>query len=173
MGTVPTPATAVAGTPANASDANTWRDGVNWVQSNHPLFIGTNSANQSIPNNSSTAITLNTEEIDSDSTHSTATNTSRCTPQTPGYHDIFAYCNFAANATGLRQLEVKFNGTTSLSLDSKPTVGSGAATHCNVSTKANFNGSTDYVEMYAFQTSGTGINVAAGARLCVEWRRTA
>lgn len=173
MGTVPTPATAVAGTPATASDANTWRDAGNWSLTNHPLFIGTNSANQSITNSSSTAITLNTEEIDSDSTHSTASNTSRCTPQTPGYYDVRGWCNFAANGTGLRQLELKFNGTTSLSLDSKPTVGAGAATHCNASTLVYMNGSTDYVEMYAFQTSGTAINVAAGARLCVRWVRTA
>lgn len=173
MGTVPTPATAVAGTPATASDANTWRDAGDWSLSDHPLFIGTRSTNQSISNSSSTAITIDTEEIDSDSTHSTASNTSRVVPKTPGYYDIFGWASFASNATGFRQLEAKFNGTTTLDVDNKTSVGSGNATHCNVVTKAYFNGTTDYVELYAFQTSGTALNVAAGARLCVEWRRTA
>lgn len=173
MGTVPTPATAVAGVAATAAQGNSWRDSNNWSLSNHPLFIGTRSTTQSIPNNTATAMLLDQEAIDSDSGHSLVSNTSRYTPQTPGYHEIKGFGNFAAAANGRRQVEVRFNGATSLDVDSRPTNGAGAATHGNASWKAYFNGTTDYVEVIVFQDSGGAINIAAGSGMTVEWLRTA
>jgi hypothetical protein len=173
VGTVPSPGTATAGTPALASVANTWRDTGLWYTVNHPMFIGRSSANQSIASGGNVAITLDLEDIDSDAGHSLVTNTSRYTAQTAGYYFVAGWLNFAANATGYRQLDLKFNGATTVALQTAITIGAGAATHCSVATVLFLNGTTDYVEMQGFQNSGAGLNVAAGARMCCEWQRSA
>lgn len=172
MGTVPSPGTATAGTAALASVANTWRDTGLWYTTNHPMFIGRSSANQSITTGGNVAIALDLEDVDTDSGHSTVTNNSRYTAQTAGYYFVAAWLNFAANATGYRQIDLKFNGSTSVSLQTAISIGAGAATHVSTSTILFLNGSTDYVEIQGFQNSGGNLNVAAGARMCVHWLRS-
>lgn len=170
MTSVPSPQTITAGTAFTAAQGNSWRDSCNWCLSNHPMAVLRSSGTQSINNSSSTAVLLDVEDIDSDSGHSLVTNTSRYTSPTAGWFLITAYVPFAANATGLRQLEIRVNGS-GITLSSTPTVGAGVATHCSTSTHYFLNGSTDFVEMFAFQTSGGALNIGGQCRLTLEWRR--
>lgn len=131
-----------------------------------------NSAVQSIPASTNTPVTLDTEDIDSDSGHSLVTNTSRYTAQTPGWYLITAYISFAANATltTQRQLEIRVNGA-GVVLASCSGNSSTVATHLSTSTEYFLNGTTDFVEMSAFHNNVAAMNVGAQGRLTVEWRR--
>ncbi len=172
MGTVPTPATAVAGVAATAAQGNSWRDTGLWVITNRPLFIGRSSANQSVATGTATPVNLDLEDVDKDAGHDTVTNNPRYVGKTPGYYVASAWVNFQTSSTGQRQLEIKANGTTSLALQSTNGIAA-IATHLSCGTEAFFlNGTTDYVEMQAFQNSGGALNVAAGARFCVRWVET-
>jgi hypothetical protein len=168
VGTVPTPGTITSGTAFTQAQGNSWRDSNNWCLSNHPMGVFRNSAVQSVNTSSSTAITLDTEDIDSDAGHSGSG--SKYTAATAGWYLITAYISFAADATGLRQLEIRVNSA-GITLESQPTVGAGAATHLSTSTHYFLNGTTDFVEMFAFHTKGSALNVASQCRLTVEWRR--
>lgn len=172
MGTVPTPSTAVAGSAALASQGNSWRDANNWYLSNHPVAVLRSSGTQSINSASSTAVLLDVEDIDSDSGHSLVSNTSRYTGQTAGWFLITAYILFAANAstTTVRQLEIRVNGS-GITLASTAGNSSAIATHLSTSTHYFLNGSTDFVEMFAFQNSGGAIAIGGQCRMTVEWER--
>lgn len=172
MGTVPTPATAVAGVAATAAQGNSWRDTGLWVITNRPLFIGRSSVLQTITTGTATPVNLDLEDVDKDAGHDLVTNNPRYVGKTPGYYVASAWSNFQTDGTGQRQLEIKVNGTTSLALQSTNSTAA-IATHLSCGTEAFFlNGTTDYVEMQVFQNKGSNQNIAAGARLCVRWVET-
>lgn len=59
-------------------------------------------------------LSADTEAVDTDGAHSTVTDNSRVTIQTPGDYLFEVVARFEANATGDRQLEFIKNGTTSI-----------------------------------------------------------
>ena len=61
-----------------------------------------NNANISIPDSTVTALTFNSERWDTDSIHSTVSNTSRLTAQTASKYDIKGNIKWASNSTGTR-----------------------------------------------------------------------
>jgi hypothetical protein len=134
-----------------------------------------NSAVQSIPNATSTVITFDTEDIDSDSGHSLVTNTGRYTAQTPGWYLITAYGLFAVSANALAcQIEIRVNGAgVTLATSQHISTGTGnVSTHLSTSTHYFLNGTTDFVEIAMFQNTTAAINAGAQGRLTVEWRRS-
>jgi hypothetical protein len=116
------------------------------------------STAQSLPDNTSTAMTSNEENFDNDSMHSTATNTSRITIQTAGRYLFWATLSFAANSTGHRVLRLLVNNTTTYDLQ---VLNSGtAATPIVLSgSKALVLAAADYVECIGAQNSGGALNV--------------
>jgi len=121
-----------------------------------------NSANISIPNATTTALTFNSESYDYDTIHSTSSNTGRLTAKKSGVYQITGGGAFAANATGGRQFAIRVNGSTYIGATFVPTVGGSYTTNLDVSAmyKLNLN---DYVELVAFQTSGGSLNVVYAA----------
>lgn len=129
------------------------------------------STTQSVNSASSTALTLDVEDIDSDGGHSLVTNTSRYTAQTAGWYLITAYCPIAVSANaGTCQIEIRVNGA-GISLSTSPHITASVSTHLSTATMYFLNGSTDFVEIFAFQNTGAALNVGGQTRLCVEWRR--
>ena len=61
----------------------------------------TNSLAISISNNTITLLTFDTEDYDTNSMHSTATNPGRLTCKTAGKFHIGAQCLFGTNGTGV------------------------------------------------------------------------
>jgi hypothetical protein len=132
-----------------------------WVKKSN--FIGvscTSSGNQSITTSTLTAVTLATEQFDTDAFHSTSTNTSRITIPSglAGKYRFNAYVSFEGGAlsTGYRSVSFKKNNTDSY----------GAATG------DAFNGptdlastiildlvATDYVEIIVWHNQGSDVNV--------------
>lgn len=72
------------------------------------------SANQSISNNTTTAITFNIEQFDNDAIHDNVTNNTRLTCKTPGRYLIGGSVRWASSAPGQRTLAIRLNGTTRL-----------------------------------------------------------
>lgn len=116
------------------------------------------TTDQSIPNNTQTAITFDAERHDTDGLHSTVSNTGRVTITTAGVYQLTGSAHFAGNATGYRELAIRLNGATLITRarELSPTAAVGAA--LNVSTAYNL-GAGDYVEMTVHQTSGGALNV--------------
>lgn len=127
-----------------------------------------NSAAISIPTAVATALTFNTEVFDAaapNNMHDTATNTSRITVPTggAGWYNITGSLEFAANATGYREIRVRLNGVTNIAIHNAMAVTVATITHrmsINVQYALNVG---DYVELMALQTSGGALNVATNS----------
>ncbi len=117
-----------------------------------------NSANISISNATSTALTFDTEDFDTDNIHSVVSNTNRLTCVTAGYYLIWAQIEFAASAVGVRHLNLKKNATLYLGTNIMVAPGGGTVARGNAVTVALL-AAGDYVEAEVYQDSGGSLNV--------------
>jgi hypothetical protein len=132
-----------------------------------------NSANIShATSGTAQAVTFDTERFDTDSIHSTATNTSRLTCNTAGLYVISGCVRFASNVTGRRDLAIVLNGISTIAEDRRQTItDSGVATTLAISTIWKL-AATDYVELHANQTSGGALNMLFVAAFSPEFGMT-
>lgn len=115
------------------------------------------TANQSIPNNTYTAIAFDTENFDIGGFHSNSTNNTRITiPNNNAYYLIKAYQKADAGV-GDRYIKIRKNGTTDLAGDVTHGVG---ALYLHATTTAYLSVG-DYVEVLILQTSGLPMNIMA------------
>ena len=159
MGTLPSFTTFSAGSILTAAQLNTnVRDAGNFFLS-WPVFEGRQTVAQSIPNGTPTGVTYDTNDVDTDTGHSTVTNTTRYTGKTGGRFQLSGGIGFAANATGRRAAQWYRNG-------SAVNAGSAmmpatAANDCALAARTItvfLNGTTDYIELFAYQESGGALN---------------
>jgi len=128
-----------------------------------PTFVGcflTKSVAQSTANNTLTAITFDTEELDTDGFHSTVSNTARITIPSGkgGKYLIIAQVSFAANTTGARYFKIIKNGGADghdIEIPTSSVSNSNAFAQQDILDLA----ATDYIEIYAGQSSGGSLNV--------------
>lgn len=126
---------------------------------NLPLFKGYQSAAQSIPNSTTTAIAIDTTAIDTYGGHSNVTNNSRYTAMVAGYYLVIANAGYAANASGNRLVEIHQNGGGALNIAQGVGLGPTTSNNGVVSTATiAFLNSGDYIEAFAYQTSGGALN---------------
>lgn len=123
------------------------------------------STTQSITTSgTSQAVIFDTEDYDTDAIHSVASNTSRFVVPTGmgGKWLAIATLFFAANATGARLGQFKVNGTTFIdgSVTGVPASATTAAQYVQISVVANL-AAADYLEIFAYQTSGGALNLGA------------
>jgi hypothetical protein len=135
-----------------------------------PLATGarvTNTAALSIANNTTTALTFNTERHDTHGFHSTSVNTGRLTIPGAGRYLVVGQAIFASNATGYRNAVIRLNGTTIIA---QHLIGANAtdATGLIVSTVWSFS-AADYVELAVSQTSGGSLDVSVFAERSPEF----
>lgn len=128
-------------------------------------FVGAKAygtTNQTISNFTVTAITWNNENFDTDSMHSTSTNTSRLTIPTgkTGYWQITASLGYDASAAGVRQIRLSKNGSFVNNEQVEAT-----SSYGNTMGFSNILNLTagDYIELEAFQTSGGNLDVVKSA----------
>ena len=118
-----------------------------------------NSAGFSLSANTTTTVTWNSESFDTDTYHSTSTNTDRLTIPSgkTGYYRIYAYARFDTSSTGgIRQIGFKKNGATF----SPNIFADGANDPTATYIQAVFSGDAyltagDYVTMLAYNQSTT------------------
>lgn len=105
-------------------------------------------------------ITFDTELYDSNSMHSTVSNTARITAPVAGTYLITGRCVWVANATGTRTLQARLNGTTIIDDDSHE--GSAASSRALLVSRQYLLAASDYVELLGNQTSGGSLNTGSG-----------
>lgn len=120
------------------------------------------SATQAIANNTNTVLAFNTEIFDTDSMHSTVTNTSRITIVTPGTYLIVVEVSWASNSTGYRQIFLKYNGSSGIAENTVQAVNGAATTQTLAIVEALV--AADYVEAFVAQGSGGSLNVQASGQ---------
>jgi hypothetical protein len=117
-----------------------------------------NNAAITISTSSSTELTFNSEHYDTDSIHSTVSNTGRLTCQTAGKYLIGFSGAFDANATGYRSFRILLNGSTRISEVTFPS--NSAATDSRVSLCCPWDCNVgDYFTVEVYQTSGGDLNI--------------
>ena len=124
------------------------------VVGNGPAFRAYGSGTTSLPNNVSTKVNLATEYFDTNNNFSS----SRFTPSVAGYYQVNAAV-YVSTAPSFLQAIIYKNGSSASS-----------GSHCNQPTFSSnssdliyMNGTTDYLELYAIQASGTTQTVTATA----------
>ena len=128
-----------------------------------------NDAAISINNNTITALTFNSERWDTDSIHSTVTNTGRLTATKAGIYHIHGHVAFASNSSGSRQVSIRFGASTVLAVHKIPA--SAGVNLLSIST-VYYLAENDYVELLVYQDSGGSLNVIADAALSPEFGMT-
>lgn len=121
-----------------------------------PAFSAENSANQSVSATTYTKLNADTERFDTNSNFAS----SRFTPTVAGYYQINA--NAVMNdtiTTGLFQIVSYKNGSIYVPGIATPSNATGTAANVGLSTVVYCNGSTDYIEIYAYQTSAAAKNI--------------
>lgn len=130
-----------------------------------PRCWALNSTTQSVTDSTWTALDLDSEIFDNGALHSTVSNKSRVTIPTGqgGVYAITAQAGFALNATGIRELAIRYNGSSRLWSVTQ----AGHATGANPQTLQvhayHEAVAGDYYEVVAYQTSGGALNVGNAA----------
>lgn len=123
-------------------------------------FVGSldQGAVQAIPDSTSTPLTFSIES-DPFSWHSLVTNTDRFIPQIAGRYALTGGPSFSSNATGLRVSTWTLNGTAQSGSEARTNAVSGGSTTMAARPMSIVcNGTTDYMQLAAQQTSGASVN---------------
>jgi zona occludens toxin (predicted ATPase) len=122
-----------------------------------PAFSAFQSVAQTLSDNVTTKLTINTEDFDTNSCFDISNN--RFIPNVAGYYQIQGAVYFTFQSAYSTVLLVKNNNSVNLG----PQAGNGAFTYgSNVSAVIYFNGTTDFVELFGYQNSGTSRDTTAG-----------
>jgi len=118
---------------------------------------GTRSSDQSIPNNSSTAIAFTGEAFDTATYHDNTTNNSRFTAPRDGKYRMDYVVQFATSSTGTRQVGYKIDGGSTVVTSRQPASASGMAVLCG-STVVSLT-AAQYVEFFVLQDRGSSLDI--------------
>jgi hypothetical protein len=171
-GTVTLDAPAVAGTtvltlPATSGTVVTNTAGTvtqtmvaTGVAGTGPAFSAFFSGSQTINDNVSAVVALNNEEFDTNNCFDNV-STFRFTPNVAGYYQISGAVYFSTNTVNFVTAVIAKNGS---SLKYGPQAGNGAFTYgSTVCSIVYLNGTTDYVQLLAYQNSGTSKTLQSSA----------
>lgn len=155
----------------NAADVNQLVTQVNF-NSAPPLFVGTQNVTQSLLNTTTTAITFDTNVIDTYNGHSTTTNTSRYVCQQAGYYTVAGAICYAASSTGMRGAHASVNGSALQGCAAQVAGGATYFTTVALPPRDVFLNLNDYVELYGWQSSGGNLSTAtASDQASMMWIR--
>jgi hypothetical protein len=121
---------------------------------NGPAFSAYQNSNQTITTSTWTKINFDTEEFDTNSNYNNATY--RFTPTVAGYYQVNGSINFSNSATNTANIIAIYKNGTEFkrtSLQTVSVVGQNICVGCLI----YMNGSTDYIECYGFQNTGSNV----------------
>ena len=160
-----------AGTPARLGIGSTAQvltvaSGVPSWATPGPTFVGCDlrkTANQTIANNSTTKITFDSENFDTNGFHDNSTNNTRITiPSGYGGKYLFTFmASWENNSTGHRSIVFYVNGSEGENISRL--ANSGTILVSTVPLILNLS-ATDYVEFGGYQNSGGTISINAGTQ---------
>jgi hypothetical protein len=125
-----------------------------------PAFSAYLSSSQSITTSTFTKVAINTEEFDTNSNYNTSTY--RFTPTVAGYYQVNGRFSSEVNSTLLVATIYKNGVEVKRGMDTRASVN--VSTAVTVNTLIYMNGTTDYIEFYAYIT-GTSPIVEPGEKL--------
>ena len=152
-GSITIQAPAVAGTGVLTLPANTTAT----LATNGPAFSAYPSAAQTITNNVITKIQNNTKVFDTNSNYDNVTNY-RFTPTVAGYYQVIA-CIRDNTGAASSQLDSYIYKNGSAVNQSVTLSGSGQGVTSFITALISMNGTTDFLEQYVQQNSGSNMNV--------------
>jgi hypothetical protein len=122
------------------------------VSGNMPAFSAYASSVQSLTNGVFNVMTINTKEFDTASAFNTSTYT--FTPTVAGYYEVNGQVNFASTVAlcfcGILKNGARYKDGNWLNQTGNPASA--------VSSVVYLNGSTDYINLFAYQASGGALN---------------
>jgi hypothetical protein len=125
-----------------------------------PAFSAYQSSSQSLTSSTFTKIQFQTEEFDTANAFDSTTNF-RFTPLVAGYYQISSTISLN-NASGNLLIDLYKNGS-ELKRGSAVSQIAGIGTYASSSWLVFLNGSTDYLEIYGYQTTGSTISTSSGS----------
>jgi len=145
-----------------SAGAITYADDINDIAdatTGKPLVRLVQTVAQSIPDATLTALTFSGEDIDTHGFHDTGSNTARITPTMAGYYR-FTGTYFTAAPTTLANMDASLrkNGSTSIAPGPRGSATGNIAQSQSCTAMVSCNGTTDYVELLAFQDSTGAVN---------------
>jgi len=131
---------------------------------NYPAFEATLSANQSIPNTTATKVQFNTENYDTNGYYDNATNY-RFTPLVAGKYFVYSYVRFLSIVDGNQGIVYLYKNGSSISFTNNGSAGGTNAVNFStiITQIIDLNGSTDYIEAFVYQDSGSSKNIQGGS----------
>lgn len=163
MTATPTVHVFVAGEVATAANINLFGTAINFLLA-RPIMQIRQSVAQSLANNTQTALTFDSEDVDSSGMHSTVTNTSRATAVYPGWYRFGGGLPVATGATGRRGFRYIVNGATIVIGGAVMLFPVAAAfTEIPGRTAWVFLNVIDYVEAQGYQDNGGALNTTVAA----------
>lgn len=136
------------------------RDNLNALDSSRQQCIVT-KATQSITTGVNTDVLFDTEVVDTDSMHSTVTNTQRVTCTVAGVYVVSGYVNFDSHATGYRRIGVVQNDA---GITYALVVGANVADAISTTVQMSTSGiasmiAGDFIHLNVSHTAGVSLNV--------------
>lgn len=129
-----------------------------------------NSADESIPDGTFTVVTFDSERYDTDTMHSTSSNTGRITFTTAGIYNVHAQIQWDVPGTnGFNfQAEIRLNGATIIALVNIENANTNSFVRMEIATDYQF-AAADYVELLVSQNTGGAFLVKASANSSPEF----
>lgn len=130
-----------------------------------PMFVGWYGGTpQTIPNATWTHMVLDTEVIDTEGGHDTTSNSQRYTCQVAGVYYLTGCIVFTAGGTGVRGAKFMVNTSTSVP-GSEQVVAPLSTVATTIAATPSYARLAvgDYVEIFAYQSSGAGLATASNA----------
>lgn len=149
-----------------AANLNILSDDLSYLYAT-PLCHLTHSADQAA--NPTAVLTWDTERQDTDGMHSTSSNPTRITIQTPGYYLINVNVAWEVNATGLRSVEVLLNATTTIAIARQAAVTTALERTEHELTTLRYLAAGYYIEVVCYQTSGGTLDIEKRADYSPEF----
>jgi hypothetical protein len=171
MPTIPTPPDFTAGQVLTAAELDSISEVLNFWASPPRVQVYDTTA---LTHTTSSTWYLNTwdsELYDTDTMHSTVTNTSRITIQTAGVYEICGQAGFSDDPTGTRGINIRLNaagsqsGGTSLVQTNHPATPDSSSCHVATPVILWELDAGDYLEMFSVQRSGASLAGTAGAHV--------
>ena len=127
-----------------------------------PAFSAYLNTTQATASGTSTKVTCNTEEFDTNSNYDNATNY-RFTPTVAGYYQVTGEIQYGATVSTAVCTAILYKNGSQFKTGAQIHGSTTKAIGSIVSALVYFNGSTDYVELYAFQDTGLSQNLNGSA----------
>lgn len=124
------------------------------VEQQHPGVKAYSNANQTIPNNTGTFPSFNSEYYDTGNMHDTGTNTGRLVAPISGYYSVGCTLYWAANVNGNREVYFYKNGITGTVIGGASRVAQNGGTTILHGTSEFYFDENDFIQIQVLQTSG-------------------